>query len=104
MSSEALSEQSCVRKGAGYNEVYLSGQTNPGATYIERDSSANSPSEEEDEDLDKYGLGSYMDKVSGDEEIESLLRSVVGLDGAERLSDCPLLSDYSPFGFIGPDI
>ena len=73
MSSEALSEQSCVRKGAGYNEVYLSGQTNPGATYIERDSSANSPSEEEDEDLDKYGLGSYMDKVSGDEEIESLL-------------------------------
>ena len=81
MSSEALSKQSCVHKGAGYDEVYLSGQTNPGATYIERDSSANSPSEKEDEDPDKYGLGSYTDEVSGDEEIESLLRSVVSPDG-----------------------
>ena len=74
MSSKALSEQSCVCEGASYDEVYLSGQTDLGATYIERDPSANSPSEEEDEDLDEYGSGSYMDEVSGDEEInESLL-------------------------------
>ena len=54
--------------------MYPSGQTDPGATYIEKDPFANSPSEEEDEGLDEYGSGSYTDEVSGDEEInESLL-------------------------------
>ena len=54
--------------------MYPLGQTDPGATYIERDPSANSPSEEEDEGSDEYGSRSYMDEVSSDEEInESLL-------------------------------
>ena len=74
MSSKALSEQSCVHEGASYDEVYPSGQTDLGATYIEKDPSANSPFEEEDEGSDEYGSGSYTDEVSGDEEInESLL-------------------------------
>ena len=64
----------CVREGASYDEVYPSGQTDPGATYIERDPSANSPSEEEDEGSYEYGSGSYTDEVSRDKEInESLL-------------------------------
>ncbi|KAK9993398.1 hypothetical protein SO802_023101 [Lithocarpus litseifolius] len=52
MSSEALSEQSCVHEGAGYDEVYSSGQDDPNTSYDERVSFANSPSMEEDEDLD----------------------------------------------------
>ena len=55
MSSEVLSEQSCVREGAGYDEVYLSGQANPSVLYPERDLSANSAFEEEDGDSDENG-------------------------------------------------
>ena len=44
MSSEALSEQLCVREGAGYDEVYLSGQDDPVTFYSERVPSVNSPS------------------------------------------------------------
>ena len=61
MSSEALSEQSCVRKGAGYDEVYSSSQTDPDASYPERDLFANSPSKEEDEDSYKDGSESDTD-------------------------------------------
>ena len=52
MSSEALSEQLFVRDGAGYDEVYLSSQHDPGTSPDERDPSANSPSLKEDKDLD----------------------------------------------------
>ena len=61
MSSEALSEQLCVRKGAGYDEVYSLGQTNPGTSYPESDLFANSPSKEEDEDSYKDGSESDID-------------------------------------------
>ena len=82
MPSEALSEQSYVCKGAGCNEVYPSGQYDPGASYPERDLSANSPSEEEDEDLDEDESENDMDEVLGNEESnESPLRTVVNLDG-----------------------
>ena len=57
MFSKALSEQSCVREGVGYDEVYPSGQGDPDSSYLERNSSANSSSEEEDEDLDEEGQG-----------------------------------------------
>jgi len=63
MSSEMLSEQSCVCKGASYNEMYPLGHTDPGTLYPERDPSANSPSEEEDEDSDEYGLESDIAPV-----------------------------------------
>ena len=59
MSSEASSEQSCVREEAGYDEVFPSGQDDLGTSYDERVSSANSPSAEKDEDLD-------MDRSTGD--------------------------------------
>ena len=52
MSGEASSKQSCVHKGESYNEVYPSGQDNPNASYTEKVSFANSPSEEEDENSD----------------------------------------------------
>ena len=53
------SDQSYVREGAGYDEVYPLGQDNPGTSYDERVPSSNSPSTEEDEDLD-------MDRAKGD--------------------------------------
>lgn len=58
MSSKALSEQSCVCEGAGHDEVFLSGQEDPGTSYDERDPSTNSFAEE-DKDMDDLegGLG-----------------------------------------------
>ena len=82
MFNEALSEQSCVCEGAGYDEVYPSGQGNPDSSYLERDSSTNSPSEEEDEDSNEDRSESYIDGVSDDEESdESPIRAVIGPDG-----------------------
>ena len=56
MSSEASSDQSCVRKGAGCDEVYLLGQDDPSTSYEEQVPSSNLPSTEEDEDMDVDGL------------------------------------------------
>ena len=58
MSSKALSDQSWVRKGVGYDEVFLSGQSDPDTSDSERVLSSNSPSVGEDEDLDVDGSGS----------------------------------------------
>lgn len=58
------SDQSYVREGAGYDEVYLLGQDNPGTSYDKRVPSSNSPSTEEDEDLDMDGTeGDSNDEV-----------------------------------------
>ena len=85
MSSEASSEQSCVREGAGYNEVYPSGQDDPGASYFERVPSANSPSEEEDEDLDVDESESKKNEDSDCEEnVESPIRSIIGPNGLRK--------------------
>ena len=46
--SSASSEQSCVREGAGYDEVYPLGQDDLGISSEERVSSANSLSMEDD--------------------------------------------------------
>ena len=46
------SDQSCVHDGAGYDEVYLSGQDDPGTSYDEQVPSSNSSSVEKDEDVD----------------------------------------------------
>ena len=81
MSSEALSEQSCVREGAGYNEVFPSSQDDPDTFHDERVPSANSSSTEEDEDLDVDGL----EGDSNDEEdigsVEPPFQSVIGPNG-----------------------
>ena len=50
-----LSEQSCVREAVSYDKVFPSCQDDPGISYDERVPSANSPSAEEDEDLDVDG-------------------------------------------------
>ena len=81
MSSEALSEQSCVREGADYNEVFPSSQDDPDTFHDERVPSANSSSTEEDEDLDVDGL----EGDSNDEEdigsVEPPFQSVIGPNG-----------------------
>ena len=94
---KALSEQSCVREGVGYDEVYLLGRTDLGASYLKRDSSTNSPFEEEDEDSDEDRSESDMDEVLGDEEsIESSLRTVVG-PGSLRNFVLPLIWTVNDF-------
>ena len=82
MSSEALSEQSCVREGVGCDEVFPSGQANPRTSYDERDLSANSPSTE-DEDLDVDGSEADLN----DDDID--------------LGDPPIQSVRGPDGFRG---
>ena len=64
--SSALSEQSCAREGASYDEVYLLGQDNPGTSSEERVPSANSPSTEDD-DLDEGGLESDLNEDIGND-------------------------------------
>ena len=88
MSSEASSEQSCDYKGAGYNEVYLSGQEDPGTFYDERVPSANSPSAKEDEDSNVHGSESGSSRDSNNKEnignVESPIRSIKGPDGLRQ--------------------
>ena len=84
MSSEALSEQSCVREGAGYDEVFPLGQDDPSASYTERVLFANSPFEEQDKDSDVDGSESDASRDPDDEEsvehVESPIRPIIGLD------------------------
>ena len=85
MSNEVSSEQSCVREGAGYDEVYLSGQDNLDAFYSEGVPSAHSPSKEEDEDEDMDESKSDTNEDSDcKENIESPIRSFIGLDGLRK--------------------
>ena len=84
MSSEASSEKLFVHKGAGYDEVYSSGQDDPDTFYDERVSSANSPPMEEDEDLNVVGLESDSGGDSNSENVyyaKPPIQSVIGLDG-----------------------
>ena len=62
--SSALSEHLCVREGAGYDEVFLSGQDDPGTSSDERNLLATSPSTR-DEDLDMDGLESDSNDGQG---------------------------------------
>ena len=80
--SSASSEQSCVREGVGYNEVYLLGQDNPNtSSFDERVPSANSPSVEEDDDLDVDGSESDSNKDEGIGSDEPPIQSIIRLDG-----------------------
>ena len=80
MSSEASSEQSCVCEGVGYDEVYPSGQNDPDTSQSKRVPSTNSPSEEEDEDLEVDRKESGIDGNSDSEEnVESPIRSIMAL-------------------------
>ena len=96
MSSEASSDQSCVREGVGYDEVYLSGQDDLGTSYDERVPSSNSPSVEEAEDL-------HMDELEVDSNNEDIgnaeppTQSVTSPDGFRQFILLPLwmVNDYN---------
>ena len=61
--------------------MYPSGQGDLDSSYLERDPSANSPSEEEDEDLDEEGSRSDVDEVPGNKESDkSSLRIVISIN------------------------
>ena len=89
MSIEASSEQSCVREGVGYDEVFPSSQDDPNTSYDERVLSVNSPSTEKDEHLD-------VDRLEGDSNDDDLdsgepsIQSIIGLDGFREFIMLPL--------------
>ena len=96
MLSEASSEQSCVYEGAGYDEVFSSGQDDPSTPYDERDPSANSPSMEEDKDLDV----DWSEGDSNDDDLdngEPSIQSIIGLDGFREFIMLPLwtINDFN---------
>ena len=82
------SNQSCVHDGAGYDEVYLSGQDDPSTSYDEQVPSSNSSSVEKDEDVDVDGLegDSNKDLVSA----EPPSQSIIGPDGLRQFILLPL--------------
>ena len=96
MSSEASNEQSCIHKGAGYDEVYPSGQDDFGTSYDEMVLSTNSPSAEEDKDsnVDESQSGS-----SGDSKNESPIRFVTGPNGLRQFL-VPLMWTVNEFNSI----
>ena len=87
MSSEASNEQSCVCERVGFDEVYPLGQDDPYTSYPKRVSSANSSSEEEEENLhvdrSKSGTNEDSDEKNA-KNVESPIRSVVGPDGLRK--------------------
>ena len=95
MSNEALSEQSWVHKGVGYDEVFPLSQGDPGTSKSERVPSANSPSVREDEDLDvdKSENDSNDDLASA----KSPIQSVIGPNGLREFIMIPLwtINDFN---------
>lgn len=85
--SSMLSEQSCVHEGAGYDEVFPSGQNDPGTISDERNPSASSPSTR-DEDLDTYKLEG--DSTNGLVGAEPPIQSIIDPDGLREFIMLPL--------------
>lgn len=88
MSSETLSDQSCVRDGVGYNDVYPLGLDDPNTSYDERVLSSNSSFVEGDEDVNVDGSEGDLneDLVSA----EPSPQSVIGPDGLRQFIFLPL--------------
>jgi len=85
--SSALSNQSFVREGAGYEEVYPSGQKDPNTLSEERYPSATSPSSR-DEGLEKdRPKGESSDNLDGD---EPPIQSIIGPNGPKEFIMLPL--------------
>ena len=75
--SSVSSNQSFFREGVGYDEVFLSGQNDPGTSSEERNPSATSPSTR-DEDLDMDRLeGDFTEGIVG---AEPVTQSIIGSD------------------------
>ena len=85
--SSASSNQSCVCKKAGYNEVFPLGQNDPDTSSEERNPLDTSPStRDEDLDMDR----SEGDSTNGLVSVESPTQSVIGLDGLREFIILPL--------------
>ena len=85
--SSASSNQSCVYDRASYDEVFPSGQNDPGTVSDERNPSATLPSTR-DEDLDTDR--SKDDSTDGLVGVEPPIQSVIGLDGLREFIMLPL--------------
>ena len=85
--SSTSSNQSCVHEGAGYDEVFPSGQNDPGTSSEERNPSATSPSTR-GEDLDtNRSKGDSIDGLIG---AKPPTQSIIGPDGFREFIILPL--------------
>ena len=85
--SNVSSEQSCVHKGAGYDEVFPSCQNNPDTSSDERNPSATSPSTR-DVALDtNWSEGDSTDGLDG---AKLPTQSIIGPDGFREFIMLPL--------------
>ena len=83
----ASSNQLFVREGVGYDEVFSSGQHDPGTSSEERNPSAISPStKDEDLDMDR----SEGDSTEGIVNAEPLIQSIIGPDRLREFIILPL--------------
>ena len=82
--SSASSNQSCVHEGADYDEVYLLGQNDPGTSSEDKDSSATSPSQ--DEEIDKSEDSHSDGLVDADPSVQS----IIGPDGLREFIMFPI--------------
>ena len=85
--SSASSEESCVCKGAGYDEVFPPGQDDPGTSSDKRNLFATLPSTK-DEDLDTDGSESKSN--DGQVGADPPTQSVIGPDGLREFIMLPL--------------
>ena len=84
--SSASNNQSCVRDGAGYYEVFLLGHKDPDTSSEERDPSASSPSRDADLEVDRLE-GDSSDGLVG---AEPPIQSIVGPNGFREFIMLPL--------------
>ena len=84
--SSALSNQSCVRNGTGYDEVFLSGQKDLDTSSDKRNLSATSPSRDEGLEMDRLE-GDSSDGLDG---VKPPIQSVIGLNGFKEFIMLPL--------------
>ena len=84
--SSALSNQSCVCDGVGYDKVFLLAQKDPDTSSEKRNPSATSLLR--DEDLEK--VGSNGDSSDGLDLAEPLVQSVIGPDGLREFIMLPI--------------
>ena len=83
--SSTSSNQSCVRDGAGYDEMYPSGHKDHDASSEERSLSASS-SRDEDLEMEKPGRDSSNSLIGA----EPPIQSVIGPDGLRKFILLPL--------------
>ena len=84
--SSASSNQSSVREGLGYNEVFPSGHKDLDTSSEERNPSSSLPSSDEDLEMD----GSEGDSNDGLVGAEPPIKSVVGPDELKKFIMLPL--------------